>query len=136
LLEAEIDNWLDRDLNKRFNRVRSDLQLRLRTIDRGVYARHADAIEALQVEFAEIADRFSDFASEFDDWQERAGETWQAIAEEIEEQCPDLSDVELPQSEAQGETERFVLFDSTRDYFTQMDAYLAWRDGDELCEDA
>jgi hypothetical protein len=42
-----------------------------------------------------------------------------------------LSDVEVPRSQAPGRTDRFVLFDSRRDYFTQMDAYNAWRDGDE-----
>ena len=33
LLEAELDNWLDTGLDHRFNRLRSDLQLRLRKID-------------------------------------------------------------------------------------------------------
>jgi hypothetical protein len=61
----------------------------------------------------------------------RTGELWQTIADEIEEQRPDLSGVEVPRSRAPGETDRFVLFDSRRDYFTQIDAYNAWRDGDE-----
>ena len=42
-----------------------------------------------------------------------------------------FSSVEVPRSEAAGETDRFVLFDSKRDYLSQMDAYNAWRDGDE-----
>ena len=84
--------------------------------------------------FNEITEQFARVASEFDDWEEEASELWQTIAAEIEEKRPDLSDVEVPRSEAPGETDRFVLFNSRRDYFTQMDAYNAWRDGDEQSE--
>ncbi len=97
--------------------------------------KHADEIEALEQSFNEITDQLAEIASEFDEWEEEAGELWQTIAAEIEEERPDLSDVEVPRSEAPGETDRFVLFDSRRDYFTQMDAYNAWRDGDEHGEE-
>ena len=69
--------------------------------------------------------------SDLEDLKEEADELWQTITEEMEERLPDLSDVEIPRSEAPGETDSFVLFDSKRDYFTQMDFYNAWRDGDE-----
>jgi hypothetical protein len=45
--------------------------------------------------------------------------------------APDLSDIEIPRSAVPSETERFVLFDSKRDYLTQMDNYNAWKDGNE-----
>jgi hypothetical protein len=131
LLEAELDNWLDPSLDVRFNNLQSDLRLRLRTIEEGIHDHHADEIQTLKAEFATIADEFASVTSMFDDWEERASQLWQTIAEEIDEQSPDLSDVEVPRSQAPGETDRFVLFDSRRDYFTQMDAYNAWRDGDE-----
>jgi hypothetical protein len=131
LLEAEIDNWLDGDLITRFRRLRSDVQLRLRTIEREVHDKHADDIAAISAGFSEIADQLAAIASRFEDWEEEARELWQTIADEMEEQRPELSDVEAPRSEARGETDRFVLFNSRRDYFTQMDAYNAWRDGDE-----
>jgi hypothetical protein len=130
LLEAEIDNWLDAGLSTRFYRLRSNLQLRLRTIQQGVRDRHADKIEALETSFNEITDNLAEIASQFDDWEEEAGALWEILAAEIEEERPNLSDVEVPRSEAPGQTNRFVLFDSRRDYFTQMDAYNAWRDGD------
>jgi len=131
LVEAEIDNWLDPDLRPRFYRLHSNVQLRLRTIDQGVHDRHADEIERLEQRFNEIAEELTAVASDFEDWEEEASELWQTIAEDIEDERPDLSDVEVPRSEAPGETDRFVLFDSQRDYFSQMDAYNAWRDGEE-----
>jgi hypothetical protein len=131
LLEAELDNWLDRGLNARFTRLRSELWLRLKRIDHEAYNRHDDAIDALRESFALIVTQFEEIETEFSDWEEQAADLWQTIASEIEENRPDLSDVEVPRSQAPGETDRFVLFDSQRDYFEQMDAYLAWRDGDE-----
>jgi hypothetical protein len=131
LVEAEIDNWIDADLGGRFRRVATELDLRLRKITERVRGEHADAIDALEQSFNEITNGLEDVASQFDDWEEEAGELWETIAGELEEQRPDLSDVAVPQSEAPGETDRFVLFDSQRDYFSQMDAYNAWRDGEE-----
>jgi hypothetical protein len=136
LVEVEIDNWIDPNLKHRFLGVVSDQRLSLRRITDSVRGEHVDEIEALQQRFDEIANRLAEIASEFDDWEEQAGELWETIAAELEEQRPDLSDVAVPQSEASGETDRFVLFDSQRDYFTQMDAYNAWRDGDESGEAA
>jgi hypothetical protein len=134
LLEAELDKWLDAGLHHRFNRLRSDLQLRLRKIERRIYEKRADEIEALESDFEVIAEKLRAIASDFDDWEQEASGLWESVAAEMEEKRPDLSNVEVPRSEAAGETDRFVLFDSQRDYFTQMDAYNAWRDGDELCE--
>jgi hypothetical protein len=110
--------------------------LRLRNIEEGIHEKHADEIETLEADFDLIADQLRDITSEFNDWEEKAAELWQTIADEIEEKRPDLSDVEVPRSEARGETDRFVLFDSQRDYFSQMDAYNVWRDGDEQGEAA
>jgi hypothetical protein len=131
LVEAEIDNWLDAGLQRRFQRMVTDINLRLRTIDQRVHDKHADEIETLEQSFDEIVNKFTEIESLLGDWEEDASELWETIATEIEERRPDLSDVEVPQSEAPGETDRFVLFDSQRDYFSQMDAYNAWRDGDE-----
>jgi hypothetical protein len=69
--------------------------------------------------------------SDLEDLKEEAGELWQTLSEEMEARLPDLSDVEIPRSEAPGETDSFVLFDSKRSYFEQMDFYNAWREGDE-----
>src|SRR5262249_42421416 len=124
LLEAEIDNWLDRNLKRRVGRAFSNAYLPLKQIEQRICEEHAEKIE-------ELSQRFEEIKTELDEWEQEASDLWQDIAAEMEEQLPDLSDVEVPRSQAQGETDRFVLFDSRRDYFTQMDAYNAWRDGDE-----
>ena len=136
LLEAELDNWLDRGLDRRTCRFRSELEVLLGRIRRDVLDSHAEEIEALEYSFNETAEKLAEVASEFNDWEEQAAELWRTIAAELEDARPDLSDVDVPQSDAPGATSRFVLFDSQRDYLAQMDAYNAWRDGDDANGDA
>ena len=124
LLEEEIDNFLDSTLRRRATAVASDTALRLRKIEAEVRVQHADAIE-------DLTERFEAITEALQDWEEQASELWEEIEADLEPRLPDLSGVEVPQSQAPGDTERFVLFDSRRDYFTQIDHYHAWRDGDE-----
>jgi hypothetical protein len=124
LLEAELDNWLDRDLKRRVARAYWKTYMPLKKIEQDICKEHAEKIR-------QLSERFDEITTELKEWAEEASDIWQDIAAEIEEQLPDLSDVEVPRSRAPGETDRFVLFDSRRDYFTQMDGYNAWRDGAE-----
>ena len=119
-------------LARRYSRLRSDLELQFRKIDERVYKKHADKIDALEENFTTITDQVTEIQELISEWESEAAEVWEEISTELEERRPDLSNVEVPQSEAPGKTDRFVLFDSKRDYFTQMDSYSTWRDGDEI----
>lgn len=123
LVEIEIDNYLDSDLHNRVRTIQGDVGLRLYKIENSVEERYADAVE-------ELARRFEGITDSFQEWEQDASEIWEKIEGDLEGLRPDLSDVEVPRSEAPGETDRFVLFDSKRDYFTQLDHYHRWRDGD------
>jgi hypothetical protein len=133
ILNAELDNWIDAGLARRSSLFRSDLQLRLGQIEGAVHNKYAREIEAVEAEFGEISNELAALASQFDDWEEGAAELWRTIAADMKAESPYLSDVAVPRSDAPGASDRFVLFDSRRDYLTQMDAYNAWRDGDEPC---
>jgi len=124
LLEDEIDNYLDRTLAQRVGAVASAIRLRLQKIESEVEAKHEDEIARLTEELEAITERL-------EQWQNTAEWLWQKIEEDLQEQLPDLSDVAVPISRAPGKTERFVLYDSSRDYFSQLDRYHAWREGDE-----
>ena len=132
LLNEEIDNWIDASLSRRFNRLEAEINIDLRRITSGVLANHAEEIEQITLQFEQVAQKLKDASAEFSSWEEQAAELWERITNELDEADVDFSDVEVPQSEAPGETDRFVLFDSRRDYFSQMDAYNAWRDGTEF----
>lgn len=124
LLNAELDNFLDAGLQRRVDEAAYETALPLRRIETEVKKKHAERIADIEVRFEEIV-------SSLEDWQAAADELWQTIADELEEQCPSLADVEIPRSEAPGETDKLVLFDSRRSYFEQIDFYNAWRDGEE-----
>jgi hypothetical protein len=124
LLEAELDNWLDPDLKRRVGRDFGNVYLSLKKIEHDIRNEYAEKIEKL-------SERFEEIKADLEAWEEEASELWGEIAAEMEVRLPDLSDVRVPRSQAPGETDRFVLFDSRREYFSQMDAYNAWRDGDE-----
>jgi hypothetical protein len=123
ILDAEIDNFLDPTLGQRVAAARREQSGPIVKIEAEIEDKYAVEIEALESELSSIDDQLQEVA-------DRAQELWDKMGKELEEQCPDLSEVEIPRSEAPGGTERFVLFDSKRDYLTQMDAYNAWRTGD------
>jgi hypothetical protein len=123
LLDAEIDNFIDASLKERVSRAYFDQRIRTRKIEEGVKAAHAEEIE-------DVASRFDDIIADLQEWEEEAAGLWRTLAEGMEAQKPDLSDVEIPRSTAPGRTDRFVLFDSKRDPLTQLDYYRRWKDGD------
>jgi len=123
ILEAEIDNFLDPTLRRRVTAAFNEQSGPIVKIEAEIEAKYADEIEAIESDLSSIDDQLQEVAG-------RAQELWDKMEEELEENCPDLSEVEIPRSEASGETNKFVLFDSKRDYLAQMDAYNAWRNGD------
>jgi hypothetical protein len=124
LLEAEIDNFLDCDLHHEVDRAEMDQHLLVSKIEKAVQDRYSEEIDKLRASFREIVESL-------EAWQEEAEDLWSTIAAELEENMPDLSGVEVPRPKVSGKTDRFVLFDSKRDYLTQIDHYHMWRDGAE-----
>ena len=131
LLNTEIDNWLDPNLDARSESAHRSLLNDLGIIEWEIRSRYEVQVARLRSAFDDIVEHINDINDELSDWQEQASTLWTQIAADLEEAAPDLSEVEMPESDAPGTTDRFVLFDSQRDYFPQMDAYNAWRDGDE-----
>jgi hypothetical protein len=124
LLEAEINNFLDRNLSRRVHREQSDYELSLEKIEASVREKYSGAIERLERRFDKIVESLQE-------WEEDAQDLWSDITAELEQRQPDLSSVEIPRPDVPGKTDRFVLFASKRDYFTQLDHYHMWRDGAE-----
>jgi hypothetical protein len=124
IVNGELNNWLDPNLWSRVRVAESEERLRCERITQRVHEKYAEPIE-------EMSARFKEIVGKLDKWEREADELWGTIAEDLEELAPDLSDIEIPRSDAPGETERFVLFDSKRDYLAQMDRYNAWKAGDE-----
>ena len=96
------------------------LRRHLREIAETVTEPYLDEIDQLTSEYEQI---IGDFRA----WEENAEGLWSAIAEKLEEEEPDLSEFEKPKARPANEPDGFVLFDSKRDYLSQMDAYRKWQ---------
>ncbi len=120
LLEAEIDRHLDPTLEERVSEVRWNLRHRLREIQAAVTEPHQDEIDELTSDYEGIV-------ASLEAWERSAEDLWSTITEELEEAQPNLSDFEKPEARPANEPDGFVLFDSKRDYLTQMDRYHEWQ---------
>ena len=120
LLEAEIDRYLDPTLDERVREVRWNLRHRLRQIAETVTEPHQDEIDELTSNYEEIV-------ASLEAWERSAEDLWSTITEEMEEERPNLSEFEKPKARPANEPDGFVLFNSKRDYFDQIDAYREWQ---------
>ncbi len=120
LLEAEIDRYLDPTLEERVSEVRWNFRHRLREIAETVTEPHQDEIDELTSNYEEIV-------ASLEAWERSAEDLWSTIAERLEEEQPDLSEFEKPTARPANEPDGFVLFNSKRDYFDQIDAYREWQ---------
>ena len=119
LLEAEIDLYLDPTLGDRMSEARWDLRRRLEKIEESAREPYVETVEELEAEYDQIVETLRA-------WEESANATWEEIAEELEAQTPDLSDYEPPQPRDAREPSD-ALYDSGRDYLTQLDHYRKWQ---------
>ena len=84
-----------------------------------------EAVEEHQEEIDKLESAYDDIVSNLESWEERAQETWSSIADKLFQEKPDLP--EIPKPRPANEPDGFVLFDSRRDYFKQIDAYREWQ---------
>lgn len=120
IVEAEMDKFLDKNLADRVNSLRRTQELKLYAIEEAIHEQHREKIDDLE-------SRFEDIESELNDLKTDAETLWSEIADELEPEQPDLSEVIMPRSTAAGETDSTILFDSRRSYLEQMDHYNAWK---------
>jgi len=120
LLEQEIDRYLDPTLTERVAATRWRLASRLRQIQEKVTEPHQEEIDELTSDYEVIV-------ADLGAWERSAEDLWSTITEEMEEKEPDLDEFQKPTPRPADEPDGFVLFDSKRDYLTQLDRYHEWQ---------
>ena len=123
ILRAVIERYIDADLQQAVQDAEADYQAELDTATAAVHARHARELDALRREYAEIAPRFESIRARVEKLYNRLDDELSAAAAEIEPEP-------LPQPAAPGDRGA-LLYASGRDYFTQLQAYKAHRNGGE-----
>jgi hypothetical protein len=120
VVNQEIDRYLDSTLDGRVATARLRIQDRLAQIENAVVENHSEEIEELRSDYAEIEELF-------EDWDRHAEETWNKIYDDMAPLAPEVSEDDLPVAEPGGDPDEPPLFDSKRDYFTQIDHYHQWQ---------
>lgn len=121
LVRQELRRWIDPTLEARAREARNEILSRLSNIEDQIHAHYAADVDALRFDHADIQERLRA-------WEERAGAVWQAMTERLETADIDM-DLTPPEPKPADEHEA-PLFDSRRDYLSQLDHYHAWQGRD------
>ncbi len=119
VLSQYIESYYDMTLDERVQQVEDETQTRLESIHRQVVDRYAEDIDALQRAYALLQDEFD---GRMQGYSDQLTALWQAIRQELSLSAPRLSPSMLPEADIAGEIGD-GLYDSTRDYIEQIDAY-------------
>jgi hypothetical protein len=128
VVETEIDRYFDRTLNARISRVTAGVQTDLDAITEEVHARYARQIASLEKKRERIVvarERMQERIARLEGAIEESAEPiLDAIRTELQAAQPDIHSYDWPEP-AEGDEEPNPLFDSTRSYLDQVDAYRA-----------
>jgi hypothetical protein len=120
MLVEEIERYWDPEHEVAVDRVYRDNRKRLNEITEGVVEEFEEEVDELRQEWDRIVELH-------DAWIERAKPLWHAIAVRLSSAGDDLDEIEWPEG-AEGDEDLDPLFDSRRDYVTQIDRYKAHQD--------
>lgn len=118
IVEEAVLRYIDPDLRERQEAAAEEIESDLREIEERVY-------RPWNREIGEITTRYTELRKELVKLREEATELWEFIAHDLEQQSLHVDKDEIPTApEADQEA---PLFDSKRDYVTQLDWYRHWQ---------
>jgi hypothetical protein len=119
ILEEEIERYYDGDLDDRIDEVTNEIQEELDDITATVLKKHSKELKALDAERKAHAATMDAFAL-------KVRATLGRIEMEMEDEASDPTDADWPEPD-EGDEDDDPLFDSTRDYLTQLHRYKSTR---------
>src|SRR6266702_7878463 len=123
ILSGYIEQYYDTSLDERVVQARAALENDLGVVWQQVAGRYADDVEALRSEYEQLQ---REFEGRMAGYTERVQGLWQAMRQEWDVSVPDLGYYPLPQPECFGEIGD-GLYDSSRDYLDQLEAYKVFQ---------
>ena len=119
IVEAGILRHLDPDLDDRERKARRAISSLIVQAEEEVHGRYQDQIEAVHEEYSQLRQQLIDL-------RERAQGLWDQIADDLLDEAPYVSADDVPQAREEDD-QLAPLFDSGRDYLTQIDWYRRWQ---------
>jgi hypothetical protein len=119
VLSQYIEEYYDASLAVQVAEVETQLQERLEALREQIVSRFADEIDPVRDEYTQLRNEFTE---RMEGCRTRLVDLWQAMKQELAVSAPRLDGYELPQAAIAYEIGE-GLYDSTRDYIEQIDAY-------------
>src|SRR6266480_70453 len=119
VLSQYIEEYYDASLNGQVADVEAQLQERLLALRDQVVGRFADDIDLVRDEYTQLREEFT---GRMEGCRTRLLDLWQAMKQEMALSAPRLDGYALPQAAIANEIGE-GLYDSTRDYIEQIEAY-------------
>jgi hypothetical protein len=118
IIEEAVLKYIDPDLKDREEEEAESIEADLREIEESVYDEFTDEIDKIRERYAAIRQALKDLQSE-------SAELWSQIAARLEAEAPAVTEGDIPEApEAEHEA---PLFDSKRDYLTQLNWFRHWQ---------
>jgi hypothetical protein len=124
VLRQAITSYFDVSLGERVYAAESRWINRLGEIQSEVYAAHREEINALKEEYGRLR---SDFTERMESVTSRISALWSTIEEELQDEMPAISATDVPEAEDADGLEVDALFDSSREYMTQLRYYKSYQ---------
>ena len=130
ILVGEIERYHDGDLKDRVEEVAEGFRQELHDLREEIIAPHREELEELRAEHRRLAEEcnaelrpiFERYEDRFEDIAQRFNSIHGTITTAMQEQAPDVDEIEWPEPE-EGDEDDDPLFDSTRGYVEQIDRY-------------
>jgi len=123
LIVAEVERYHDHTLEERLREAEASVTADLMAINETVHPRNEDELEELRAELDSICEPLREVNRQLAAWRQKVEAIHEAIRQELEDAAPDLEDPSLWPEPAAGDEHPDPLFDSTRDYLEQIEAY-------------
>jgi hypothetical protein len=112
ILVEEIERYYDGDLDERIQNVANEVQAGLDDITKRVHRKHAKTLAALDAERKALK-------ATLDAFERKAAQALRKVEDDLEAEALDPDDADWPEP-AEGDEDDDPLYDSSRDYVTQI----------------
>jgi hypothetical protein len=128
LTSEAIKHYYDTELESAVSSAESEAQTRLELAQQAIRDEYEQEIVELEAEHEQIQ---GEFAERMANYERRVTDLWTVLSDEMEAQMPKISTDSIPEAR-QGEEIGGELYDSSRDYIEQMQAYKRFQGKDYL----
>lgn len=123
ILEAEIERYYDADLQRRNDQVAETVEEQLAEINRAVDEQYQRELKKLEADYRKISAAYEQQRRR---WEQEAKPVYQRIAKTLDDRRPDVHEFDWSQA-VDSDEDPNPLFDSTRDYLEQIEAYKSYQ---------